>query len=105
MMKFLYSGWFGLMAIAGLLSTGTAQGAIIYTLEAPIQSGGVGDILHFTGTVTNAVRNPFPRGSGIPSQVFGRAHSSSRSRLLSGLVLAVSGRVPGALLAGNSSTF
>jgi hypothetical protein len=61
MMKFLYSG---LMAIAGLLSAGTAEGAIIYTLDAPIQSGMVGDILHFTGTVTNTGPESYSTGFG-----------------------------------------
>jgi hypothetical protein len=64
MMKFLHPGWFGLMAIAGLLSTATAQGAIIYTLDAPVQSGMVGDILHFNGTVTNTGPESYSTGFG-----------------------------------------
>jgi hypothetical protein len=52
------------MAIAGLLSTDAAQGAVIYTLDAPVQAGVVGDILHFTGTVTNTGPESFSSGFG-----------------------------------------
>jgi hypothetical protein len=52
------------MVILGLLSTGTAHGAIIYTLDVPVQSGAVGDILRFTGTVTNTGPESFPTGFG-----------------------------------------
>src|SRR5579862_9767824 len=57
------SAWFGLLAIAGLLST-AAHGAIVYTLDAPTQSGAVGDILRFTGTVNNTGPDSFSAGFG-----------------------------------------
>jgi hypothetical protein len=61
MMRLLYPVWIGLMAIAG------AHGAIIYTLDSPIQSGGPGDILHFTGTVTNSGPESYSAGFGHTS--------------------------------------
>jgi hypothetical protein len=41
-----------LIVAAGLLTTPT-YGNIIYLLDNPVQSGAPGDILHFTGSVTN----------------------------------------------------
>ncbi len=63
-MRCLYPVRVGVMAVAGVLSIGTAHGAIIYTLDAPIQSGAVGDVLHFTGTVTNTGPESFSAGFG-----------------------------------------
>jgi hypothetical protein len=63
-MRSLSPVWYGLIAITGFLSTGTAHGGIIYTLDNPVQSGGVGAVLRFTGTVTNTGPESFSAGFG-----------------------------------------